>query len=349
MSKQRLLLLPCHSILEYDDVKMFSGLGYEVFSPGSYICDKNPGDPTMRPTIPGFKVNPDLNEQWHKLAITMPGQDPKYNLSRDFVQNNFDVIIVTHIPEWVSNNWEAFRGKRVIWRTIGQSISVVEDKLRSYRQQGLEIVRYSPMEEKIPGYIGSDAMIRFGKDPAEYPEWKGSLRQVVTFAQSMKQRDAACNFSLFELVTRPFPRKLYGPGNQGSCSGAHDKVTYEEQKKILCDSKCYFATGTHPASYTLNFIEAWLSGIPVVTIGPGYGNAKYFPGHELYEVHQLVQTGVNGFVSDSPVMLQQYIRILLDNESVARSIGSMGRQEAIRHFDKAMISAAWDKYLEGGK
>ena len=327
----KILYLSAHSILEYDEVKLFHELGHEVWSPGAYICPENPGDASLRPGIAGLTTNPELNTQWHKLAQTMPGIDPKYHLSREFV-SNFQVVVIMHIPEWVINNWDAFQGKRVIWRTIGQSLSSVEAKLRPYRDKGLQIVRYSPMEERIPGYIGSDALIRFYKDPDEYCGWTGETRQVITFAQSMKQRDDACNFSLFELVTRPFPRVLAGPGNEGSCTGAIGKVPHDQQREMLRKSRCYFALGTHPASYTLNFIESWMTGIPLLTVGPRYGNAIYFPGHELYEVHQLVKNGVNGFVSDSPVELQQYIRILLDDQNLAKKIGEAGRQEAIRHF-----------------
>jgi hypothetical protein len=43
---------------------------------------------------------------------------------------------------------------------------VALDALARGAPEGLEIVRYSPMERNIPGYIGEDALIRFYKDPA---------------------------------------------------------------------------------------------------------------------------------------------------------------------------------------
>ena len=47
-----LLLLLAHSIAEYDDVRMFSDLGYDVFSIGAYTNPANPGD-NLRPALPG--------------------------------------------------------------------------------------------------------------------------------------------------------------------------------------------------------------------------------------------------------------------------------------------------------
>lgn len=60
--------------------------------------------------------------------------------------------------------------------------------LHPYRQQGMEIVRYSPKEKLIPGYMGEDAMIRFYKDPEEYDSWEGSKFQIMTASQSMQKK-----------------------------------------------------------------------------------------------------------------------------------------------------------------
>jgi glycosyltransferase involved in cell wall biosynthesis len=342
----KLLYLSCHEVLEHDELSLFHELGYEVFSPGAYVSNENKGDNGLRLAIPGLKDNRDLLDQWHQLAQTMPGVDPKYALSKEFV-DNFDIVLVMHIPEWISNNWEAFGDKRVIWRTIGQSISHIEAKLKPYREKGMEIVRYSPNEVNIPGFIGQDALIRFYKDPEEYKGWTGDVSQIVTFAQAMKQRDQACNFSFFKDVTEPFPRKLYGPGNENTGDFAEGPVPHKVQKEILRESRAYFYTGTHPASYTLNFIEAWMTGCPIVSIGWEHGNASYFPNHDLYEVHQLITDSVNGFVSDDKNELRSNIHQLFKYPDLAAEISNKGRAEAIRHFGKDMIKASWKTYLEG--
>ena len=33
----KILYLSCHSILEYDEVKLLTGMGHYVFSPGAYV------------------------------------------------------------------------------------------------------------------------------------------------------------------------------------------------------------------------------------------------------------------------------------------------------------------------
>lgn len=340
----KILYLSCHSILEFDEVSLFHQLGHEVFSPGAYVEPANPGDPTMRPAIPGLVYNPDIVNSWHQdISGKHPSEDGKDHLTKEFV-DKFDIVIVMHLPRWIHNNWEAIKHKRVIWRTIGQSITSVEEGLKKYRDEGMEIVRYSPMETTIPGFIGQDAMIRFYKDPDIYKGWTGHNKRVITFAQSMRQRGPACNFPIFEQATKSLPRHLFGPGNEG-LDWSTGKVTFERQLSELKENRVYFYTGTHPASYTLNFMEAWMTGIPIVAIGPKHGNANYFHNHNLYEIPNLIVNGYNGYYSDDPAQLRRLIGDLLTNDELAEAISVNGRQSAIHHFGKDMIREAWRNYL----
>ena len=340
----KILYLSCHSILEYDEVKLFHELGHEVFSPGAYVEPKNPGDASLRPGISDLSYNQDILAKFHAIHNKFPGQDNKDHLSQEVV-DYFDTIIVMHLPRWIKLNWEVMKNKRVIWRTIGQSISGVEQELRPYRQLGMQIVRYSPMEKNIPGYLGGDAEIRFYKDPEDYKDWNGNKKQVITFAQDMKNRGSACNFPFFEEVTRSFPRHLFGPNNEKVGDWGTGKVSFERLQQELRDNRVYFYTGTHPASYTLNFMESWMTGIPLVAIGPQHGNPNWISNHNLYEPPSLIQNGVNGFISDNPYELKDYINQLLTNDSLAQSISKAGRESAIKYFGKETIKQQWKEYL----
>lgn len=340
----RILYLSCHSILEYDEVSLLAELGHEVFSPGAYVEPENPGDASLRPGIPGLVYDPDVLEKFHRIGQAHPDKDAKDHLTKEIL-DCFDAVIVMHIPRWIQLNWEVMKGKRVIWRTIGQSIHPVEESLAKYRREGLQVVRYSPKERGIPGFIGQDAVIRFYKDPEDYRGWTGDNSRVITLAQHMQKRDSACNFTFFEEVTRPFSRHLFGPGNEASGEWASGAIPYEQLKHELRDNRAYFYTGTHPASYTLNFMEAFMTGIPIVAIGHERGNASYFPGHDLYEVPDFIEHGVNGFVSDRPAELQSAIRSLLSDKALAESVSASGRRHAVRLFGKETIKQQWADFL----
>lgn len=336
----KLLYLSCHEVLEYSEVSLFHEMGIEIFSPGAYVCPQNRGDNSLRPDIHGLVYSPDIVEQWNILGAKYPGTDAKYHLEKSFV-DNFDAVMVMHIPEWITNNWEAMKHKTVIWRTIGQSLGHQEQLLESYRRKGLKIVRYSPYESYTPRYIGHDAVIRFHDSSEDHRPWIGTDLRVVTFAQSMKARGEACNYNFFVEMSEGLNRVIYGPNNEdcGELNGG--KLTYDEQKKQYSRTRVYFAGGTHPAPYTLNFMEALLAGCPILAPGKERGNAPYFHGHKTYEVHTLIKSGVNGFISDNPLELRSVAENLLRDDHLAKRISTAGRALGASLFGKKRAKAEW--------
>lgn len=335
----KILYLSCHSILEYDELKLFEELGYDYFSIGAYINPQKPHD----------EKRPALTHKYHEHLASVSMVHNQNNLHPEQIEWA-DVIIIMHVPEWIELNWEKIKHKRVIWRTIGQSVTAVEERLRPFRKQGLEVVRYSPMEANIPGYIGSSGLIRFYKDPEEFKGWVGDAsgsESIVTFAQSMRSRGEFCNFDAFCAAVTGLPgeHRVYGPNNDDAGALNGGMATYDELKRILRESRAYFYTGTHPASYVLNFMEAWMTGIPIVGIGHELGNSKIF-GAQTYEVPELIENGVNGFISDNADERRSYLLELLSNAKLARQIGDAGRKKAIEIFGKETIKQQWKEYLE---
>jgi hypothetical protein len=339
----KILYLSCHAILEYDEISLLTELGHEVFSPGAYW---NPADGGggMRPPLPNISYRQEWVDIYNKICHDHPGLDGKDYLTRELV-DHFDTVIVMHLPSWIQKNWDVMSHKPVIWRTIGQSVASTEQLISNYRQNGLKIVRYSPREVNIPHFAGQDAIIRFYKDPNVYKDWSGQNKRVITLAQSMQERDFACNYSVFERVTRPFNRALFGPGNDQPGLG-FGKIPFEQLLSELSTNRVYFYTGTHPASYTLNFIEAFISGIPIVAVGPQYGNADYLRNHNLYEIPDLIQDGFNGFISNDDDVLESRIRQLMQSDHLATEISNAGRQTAIGLFGKDVIKSQWILFLE---
>jgi hypothetical protein len=333
----KILYLSCHSILEYDELKLFNELGLDVFSHGAYMRFNKPSE--MRPAICAE------NNTDEKLLL-QAANCTKENLSQEFI-DNFDVIIVMHIPTWIINNWSKIKDKIVVWRTIGQSTSDVEGALAPYRKEGLKIVRYSENERSLPNYIGEDAVIRFYKDGNELNGWNGDNKQIITIAQSMVSREAFCNYDLFNRATDGFQRSIFGPNNEEAGEMDGGVKGYDDLKKELRNNRVYFYTGTHPASYTLNFIEAFMTGIPIVAIGPIHGNMQTRPDcANLYEIPSLITNYENGFYSDDIQELRNFIQTLMDDKSYAKEIGQNGRRKAISLFEKVRIKAEWKAFLE---
>lgn len=336
----KILYLSCHEVLEFDEISLFTELGHEVFSDGAYI-DPAGHKSLKRPGIKGMKSHPELE----RLAI----QFPKTNLPQELI-DWADIIMVMHQPEWISENWERMKNKTIIWRSIGQSNPSVEDSLRRFRYSGMKIVRYSPMEHNIPGFIGEDAMIRFYKDPSEYCEWTGKEKRVINLTQSLRGRRAFCHHDEIMAILNGFPALVYGTGNDdlGPLNGG--ELPYDLMKGALRDNRVCLYGGTWPAPYTLSFIEAWMTGIPVVALGSQL--AQETPGIpqtsrlQYYEIPALITPGQNGYVSDSYDQLKAWIHELMENPELAKRIGDAGRAKAIEIFGKNKIMGEWKLFFE---
>lgn len=331
----RILYLSVHDILEYDELKLFTELGHECFSHGAF----------HRPHIGSSFRPPILEMPYDSHFADLVNRYPKDNLHHEMIEDK-DIIIIMHDPSIVVKNWDKIKKKRVIWRSIGQSYPEVENMLRPYREQGMEIVRYSPREKLIPGYIGEDAMIRFYKDPDEYDGWEGSNTQIITISQSMQKNWVASNYNLFHFACKGFPVKLFGPGNEGVPESG-GMLTYEQMKQELRENRTFFYTGTRITSYTLGFIEAFMTGIPIVSVSEIQGNHPFLQ-QRTFEVHEMIENGKEGFVSDSILEIRKSLYELLNNYELAKEISKNAREKAIQLFGKEKIKEQWKEYLSKG-
>jgi hypothetical protein len=334
----RLLYLSCHAVLEFDELTIFNELGIEFYSLGAYSNPMEPSD-NIRPPL---GIEP--NAKWISMQCSIE------NVPRDFI-NEFDVVMVMHRPDWIEKNWGKIRGKVVIWRTIGQSSPYAEKLVGKFRQEGLKIVRYSPKERTIKGFAGEDALIRFYKDPEEFGHWRGTDKSILSVCQDLKKRPMQNNFHFYQKATSGFPKKLFGRGNEGIAHSG-GAISYEKMKTEMRNCRVYFSCGTKPAPYTLNFIEAWMTGIPVVAVGRRRGNPFYLRGSldpfrkDLYEVPDFLSDG-SGFCSDNISELRNYVGKLLEDYEFARTVGEGGRKKAIELFGKDHIKNEWKNFLRG--
>jgi len=335
----KILYVSWHSVLEAEELSLFAENGWYYLSLGSYYNPYEVQGTTMRPPPPKeFNL-------WDELKGDYSNRDC---LTTEQI-SPFDIIIYMHEPNseqpQIVKAWPNIKHKKIIYRSIGQSISLTEKSLAPLRKEGLLVVRYSPKEETIPNYCGSDALIRFYKDPEEFKDWNGNTKRVITVGQSMRDRRGSCNYDAFVKATDPFERRLYGPGNENT--GLIGRLlSYEDLKKEYRDNRVYFYTGTQPASYTLNFIEAMMTGVPIVALGPKHCNRDY-PEQQTYEIPEIIKNFENGFWSDDISELQQYIKMLMEDDELAKRISENGRKTAIELFSKEKIKNDWKNFIEG--
>lgn len=264
----RILYLSCHSILEYDEFRILTDSGHSVFSVGSYLRPKNPHS-DLRPAI-NYNHDEDVLEQFHKMChANMLNGIQLENHSKIFTPeflDNFDCVISMHRSDWIIQNWDVLKNKIKIVRTIGQNTECDELILKKYIKEGLHVIRYSPKERNLSGFAGESCLIRFLKYKTDFIPRDCKKESIVTFGQSVYKRRIPCGGDYLEEIAKVLPLALYGPHNE-EYPFSRGCATYNELIEILSTNRVYFNTGTYPAQYTLGFIEAMLSGIPVVSIG----------------------------------------------------------------------------------
>lgn len=346
-----ILYLSCHEILEEIEIRLFTEMRHNVISLGAFLT--NSVGTGKRSPIEGLYKND------HLQRIGMVSS--KENIHEELL-TWADIVIMMHNsaplngaehPQaWLSNNWDKFKKskKPIIWRSIGQSTKHIENSLQKFRREGLKIVRYSPKEQYIPDYVGEDVIIRFSVDPNEYQGYVGSIPQIVNISQAMfgsknvKSRGDHMSKQIFEKVVEGFNWKIFGPDNEAAQEHNGGILPFEDLKAMLKMNRLYLYTGTRPASYTLAFIEAFATGIPIVSIGPVHGNEIY--NQKTFEVPELIgQSGIAGFWSDSVDELREYCKTLLDDHALAKRIGQQGRLRAIQFFGKDAIKSQWESFF----
>lgn len=337
----RILLLASHQIAEYDDIRMFTRLGHEVFCPGGYQDPTVAAEGGLRPAIPEAPVFPDLIAACERVRAERGAPGDMIDWAKaalpDEVIDWAEVIIAHHfVDRWVAMQWPRIGHKRVVWRTCGQSSPALEALMAQLRPRGLQIVRYSPNERHMPSYAGEDALIRFGKDPADYGPWVGDDIAVGNVTQHMVERGEACGLSFWRGSTAELPTKPAGPGSE-RLPGGIGALDYEAMSAYLSRLRAYLYTGTVAAPYTLGLIEAMLSGVPVVSISPRAwaGPDALFEGADLA-----------GVVADREYIAANLLRPILDEfDSLAADISERQRRRAVELFSYDVVGPQWQAFL----
>jgi len=339
---ERILLLASHAVAEFDDLRMFTDLGYDTFCPGGYeVPGRAPEG--IRPPLADTPAHPDLVARLQETRAEYGDPGPlidagKARLHPDII-DWADAIIVHHFPrQWIGGQWDRIKHKRVIWRTCGQSDLSLERDMAPYRSERLQIVRYSPAEaryfESFGCFAGEDALIRFGKYPEDYGPWIGDDPMVGNITQDMAKRGDATGLSFWEAATDGLPVRPAGPSSE-MLRGGLGTLPYEAMLEYLRHIRAYLYTGTVPASYTLGLIEAMLSGVPVVSIGP---KAWGFP--LLFEASEIVELSAEG-----PAEAHRFLQEILNDQRLATEMSIITRERALERFDIATVSEAWQAFL----
>lgn len=345
---KRIVLALSHAIEEHMQLDLLTSLGYEVFSIGGYIDPAHPHSDLRGPLdIPAY---PELKAAVDALSTSDNLGAAQADIPAPILDwlGDDGALIYHHKEERIWGQWPRLldwkrgnAGRRVIWRTVGQSVGPNERAARPYRMAGCERIAYSPREANIPDYTGHDALIRFWGQASDH-EWTGEDAIVINIAQHLRQREPFTNWSFWDSATRDLPRVAMGPGSEHI--GGSGPLSYAAMQNALHRSRAFLFCGSQPASYTLALIEALHAGIPVVSIGPEWMRIQYGEeGHtaaDLFEGHELAPLW-----SNDPNGAHHQLRKLLNEPAYAAMVSVESRAIAHDVFDRETVGAQWKAYL----
>jgi len=336
-----ILYFAAHDALEYDDLLLFRSLGHQVFCLG-VSGPFSRRDNEFRPNLRVLDRDAEYYNEFLKRGCHYDEENRTSAIvTREFVAQ-FDLTIVVYHTDFIVRNWKALSIRPVIWRTIGQGLGVLDNAMAQCRAEGLKIVRWSPTEAQQNNYIGHDAIIRAYKDPNCYQEWIGNCNDtVLTFSNAYPYRYTN-EFGFFIESVKGRKFGIGGSNNEGVL-GAFGKLSAADQMAMYRGSAayCYFQSVGVP--YTLNFIEAWMTGIPLLALHRSVNIPGLDFSHD--EINSLIDHGTNGFVVKSVAEACCILDDIFKSPDYAAGISGRSRARAIEVFGIAAISSQWEAFI----
>lgn len=263
-AKLKIYINSCHASLEYDHTKLFLELGHEVsglFDIGS----------DQRPKIPGI------------TDVDAPGEIHESNKTADLSladMNDPDVIIVHQRADFPERAAKFARlGRPIIVTIFGQGSPDQHRQMAvaMHQHPNIYLQVYSLKAQTIYAELGAPQervkLIRFGKSRDEFDptNWTGEDAICFVPCNDIHNRGACGRDIVSMLLKRGVPMVLSGKNTKEI--GGRGTLSYDEYKDVLRRARCYLSVGTIPAPYTLTFVEAACSGVPIVANDNGAGVA----------------------------------------------------------------------------
>lgn len=286
-----ILYISCHSVLEYDELRLLTSLGHRIFSCGSYFNPDRPGE-SIRPPLK-LHQDPEWIDIFNKTGC---GGNP-LRLSKEFL-SKFDCIIAMHGHDFLMFNLKNFsKSSKIFWRGIGQSNPSTEGKLKILKRSGIELIRYSPKESTVNGFAGQDHLIRFYKKESDF---KGCLEKNEDGAlcyNGIIQRASFNDWNLSKEFILKNKFKIYGGSNE-SIPGSRGFISPEDQLNFYKTYKKIFCLSSFPAPYTLGFLEAIMSDMEIFICKHG---AEWDERFSFGQNYVRIESNIYSFRSDEKI------------------------------------------------
>ena len=152
---------------------------------------------------------------------------------------------------------------------------------------------------------------------------------VLSVVNEFADRDYCCNYTGWQRIVDGFETKLVGSCSQGLSKPA---ASIDELVNEYCSAQVFLNTSTiSPVPSCL--LEAMSCGCAVVTTA-------------TCMIPEIIEHGVNGFMSNNEEELRGYIQQLLDDEELRTKMGNAARETIVNNFSEEEFINNWNNIFK---
>lgn len=153
-------------------------------------------------------------------------------------------------------------------------------------------------------------------------------QHVLTVANDFKNRDYCLNYSGWSRVTKDFKIRLIGENSEDYGPAKSIENLVEEYNKC----HVYFNSSTL-SPIPMSLLEAMSCGCAVVSTA-------------TCMIPDIIQNGINGYISNNENELKYYINMLLNDENKRQEIGNNARQTILTMFSEENFIKNWQNVFD---
>lgn len=151
---------------------------------------------------------------------------------------------------------------------------------------------------------------------------------VLSVVNDWINRDVECGFNIWRRVSAGLPVKVLGdtPGLSLPASSINELVS-------AYSSAAVFLNTSQVSPIPMSLLEAMSCGCAVVSTA-------------TCMIPEIIQNGVNGFLSNDEQELRGYVEDLLKDEKLREEVGKKARETVVRDFSPAVFTQKWNNVFQ---
>lgn len=151
------------------------------------------------------------------------------------------------------------------------------------------------------------------------------LRHILSVVNDWINRDWCCGFKLWQKVTDGLSVRPVGdtPGLSKPAGSVAELANEYRYAQVFLNTSLISPVPT-------SLLEAMACGCAVVTTATAM-------------IPEVIQHGVNGFMSNDPAQLREFCQLLLRDESLAKKLGDAARRTILERFSIGKFVSRWDE------